>query len=63
MMRERNNGHYASILYDKLFVNDSIYKYDDQTDQIVYIGKRTRPRGPRGDIGVGVETLVSTSHN
>ena len=50
MMRERNNGHYASIRYDKLFVNDSIYKYDDQTDQIVYIGKRTGPRGPRGDI-------------
>ena len=49
MMRERNNGHYASIRYDKLFVNDSIYKYDDQTDQIVYIGKRTGPRGARGD--------------
>jgi len=44
MMRERNNGHYASIRYDKLFVNDSIYKYDDQTDQIQCVGvSRSRP--------------------
>ena len=50
MVRERNNGHYASIRYDTLFVNDTIYRYDDNTDQIVYIGKRSRPRAtlPRG---------------
>jgi len=52
MMHERNNGHYASIRYDKLFVNEStcIYNYDDQTDQIVCNGKCTEPRGPQGDI-------------
>ncbi|KAH3891692.1 hypothetical protein DPMN_015797 [Dreissena polymorpha] len=43
MVRERNNGRYASIRYDKLFVNDTIYRYDDNTDQIVYVGKRSRP--------------------
>ncbi|KAH3869701.1 hypothetical protein DPMN_032871 [Dreissena polymorpha] len=44
MVRERNNGHYTSIRYDKLFVNDTIYRYDDNTDQIVYVRKRSRPR-------------------
>jgi hypothetical protein len=42
MIEERKRGHYASVRFDKLFINDSIYKFDDQTDQIVYIGKRSR---------------------
>ena len=46
MIYERQQGNYASIRFDKLFVNDSIFKYDDSTDRIIHIGKRAqfRPR-------------------
>ncbi|KAH3875773.1 hypothetical protein DPMN_039050 [Dreissena polymorpha] len=31
MVQERRNDNYAVILYDKLIVNDQVYKYNDIT--------------------------------
>jgi hypothetical protein len=47
MLTERRNGNYAVIRYDKLIVNDSVYKYDDTTQSIVSIGARRRNTRPR----------------
>jgi hypothetical protein len=41
MIEDRKGDHYASVRFDKLFINDSIYKSADQTDQIVYSRRAT----------------------
>lgn len=51
MVKARNDGHYAVIRYDKLIINNDIFKYDDSKGSIVCIGQRTRRgryRGARG---------------
>ena len=40
MMHERGQGNYSSVRHDKLIINDRVYKYNDSTQSIVYIGKR-----------------------
>lgn len=49
MLDERQKNNYATISYDKLIVNDQIYKYDDITSSIVCIGRRQYTRQPRGN--------------
>jgi hypothetical protein len=46
LVQARNSGQNASIRYDKLIVDISVYKYDDLTNQITRIGS-TRVRGER----------------
>ena len=46
MIAERRQGNYSTIRFDKLFINDRIYKYDDSQQTIVYIGKRQFSRRP-----------------
>lgn len=47
MTEERQKNNYAAMSYDKLIVNDQVYKYDDLTKSIVCIGRRhtAQPRG------------------
>ena len=40
MIAERRQGNYSTIRFDKLIINDRIYKYDDDRQTIVCIGKR-----------------------
>lgn len=40
MIEERQHGNYSSVRYDKLIINDGVYKYSDNTQSIVYIGRR-----------------------
>ena len=47
MLEERQQNKYAAISYDKLTVNDQVYKYDDVNSSIVCIGKRQVTRQPR----------------
>jgi len=48
MLEARKRGQYASVRYDKLFIDNKIYKYDDDSKSIVYIGNRNRrPPPPR----------------
>ncbi|KAH3875971.1 hypothetical protein DPMN_039250 [Dreissena polymorpha] len=37
---ERQQGNYSSVRHDKLIINDGIYKYIDNTQSNVYIGRR-----------------------
>ena len=39
MLTEREKGHYSAVRYDKLFVEDKIYKVDDDTQDIVCVGR------------------------
>ena len=48
MLRERENGNYATIRHDKLIVDDQIFRYDDLLNDTVCIGKRRRRINPRG---------------
>ncbi|KAH3840178.1 hypothetical protein DPMN_113622 [Dreissena polymorpha] len=51
MVQERGKDNYAVIRYDKLIVNDQVYKYNDITQSVVPIGTRrpsTRQRPARG---------------
>ena len=43
MLTKRNDGHYSVIQYDKLVIDDQIYRYDD-TQGLVCLGRRHRPR-------------------
>jgi FtsZ-binding cell division protein ZapB len=52
MVQDRQKGHYAVLRYDKLFVNDSIYRYDDHNECIVFVGNRQR----------GTQTRVQSQH-
>ena len=47
MVIEWDSGRYAANRYDKLYIEDRVFKYDDVTDSIVDIGKRHTARGPR----------------
>jgi len=47
MLRERENGNYATIRHDKLIVDDQIFRYDDLLNDTVCIGKRRRRINPR----------------
>ena len=40
MVKERGKGNYSAIQFDKLIVNDSIFKYDEFKKCIVKIGNR-----------------------
>ena len=46
MIAERRQGNYSTIRFDKLFINDCIYKYDDSQPTIVCVGKRQFSRRP-----------------
>ena len=50
MLAERARNNYATIRYDKLIVNDEIYKYCDESECIISLGRRNfanrRTRGP-----------------
>ena len=46
MIEARSRGNYASLRFDKLVIEDSVYKYDDKTNTMVRIGaSRGRQRG------------------
>ena len=47
MMAERSQGNYSVIRYDKLIINDTVYKYSDTTQSIVTVGKRRSGFRPR----------------
>lgn len=51
LVRARRNGQYASIRFDKLIVEDKIYKYDPTTQKPKYIGETSRrnPNRNRSD--------------
>ncbi|KAH3803108.1 hypothetical protein DPMN_156808 [Dreissena polymorpha] len=40
MLIERQQGNYSSVRHDKLIIKDGNYKYSDNTQYIVYIGRR-----------------------
>ena len=40
MVKERGKGNYSAIQFDKVIVNDSIFKYDEFKKCIVKIGNR-----------------------
>ena len=40
MIAERKQENYSAVLFDKPFINEFIYKYDDMKQTIVCIGKR-----------------------
>ena len=42
MIAARQDNKYASIRYDKLIVEDKMYRYDDKTSAVVCIGDRRR---------------------
>ena len=48
MMEERQINKYATIRYDKLIVEEIIFKYDDFIQDIVCIGKRNDSKRQRG---------------
>ena len=53
MLDERNKGRYASIRYDKLIIEDTVYKYDEETSNLVRVGKRRVRQAhapPRGNV-------------
>ncbi|KAH3776445.1 hypothetical protein DPMN_177870 [Dreissena polymorpha] len=50
MIEERRKGNYSSIRYDKLIINNCMYKYDEFTQQIVNIGQR-RTTTQSSDLG------------
>ena len=52
MTEARQKGLYASIRYDKLIIEDQIYKYDKATETVVCMG--TRQKG-KGKVGARVE--------
>lgn len=44
MMEARREGKYASVSYDKLIIEDDVYKYDERSEKPVLIGRaRGRP--------------------
>ena len=47
MIEARKQGHYAVIRYDKLVINNDIYRFDDCKGSIEYFGKRNRRVGNR----------------
>ncbi|KAH3780376.1 hypothetical protein DPMN_158189 [Dreissena polymorpha] len=47
MMSERSKGNYAVIRYDKLIINDTVYKYSDSTQSIISVGIRGSGFRPR----------------
>ncbi|KAH3893423.1 hypothetical protein DPMN_017570 [Dreissena polymorpha] len=40
MLLERQQGDYSSVRHDKLIINDGIYKYSDNAQFVMYIGRR-----------------------
>ena len=49
MVEARSEGKYASIRYDKLYVENKVFQYDDSTHSIVSIATRAwRARDPQG---------------
>ena len=44
LVQERQKNKYASIRFDKLIVDNEIFKYDEREDKIVCIGKRLLSR-------------------
>ncbi|KAL4219085.1 hypothetical protein ACF0H5_021668 [Mactra antiquata] len=46
LVHARSQGHYASLRYDKLIIDNSVYKYDDMIEQITRI-RSTRVRNRR----------------
>ncbi|KAH3822731.1 hypothetical protein DPMN_124521 [Dreissena polymorpha] len=47
MMSERSKGNYAVIRYDKLIINDTVYKYSDSKQSIITVGKQRSGFRPR----------------
>lgn len=50
MLAEREKGHYSAVRYDKLIIEDKIYKVDDVTQNIVYVGRRQQHGRPRAHV-------------
>lgn len=49
MIEERQRNNYAVLRYDKLIINDKVFKFDDATNSIVCIGRRHNTRRTYGD--------------
>ncbi|KAH3869121.1 hypothetical protein DPMN_032281 [Dreissena polymorpha] len=62
MIAERRAGNFASLRYDKLYINNDIYKYGKNTQSIDRIASRTttQPRAYRGNLLA--TTLNGQSH-
>jgi hypothetical protein len=41
MMSARERNLYASVRYNKIIIEDKVYRYNDVTNRIVYIGGRS----------------------
>ncbi|WAR21343.1 PTPRT-like protein, partial [Mya arenaria] len=55
LVEARSRDQYASMRYDKLIIDDGVYKYDDLSKQVKRIGstrpgQRPRGSGPRGNV-------------
>ncbi|WAR29874.1 hypothetical protein MAR_003442, partial [Mya arenaria] len=56
LVEARSRDQYASMRYDKLIIDDGVYKYDDLSKQVVKRigstrpGQRPRGSGPRGKV-------------
>lgn len=51
MVTEREKGHFSTIRFDKLIVNDMVYKVSDVDKSIVCVGRRQQGGHARGGRG------------
>lgn len=50
MIAGRKNNRHATIWFDKLIIDDKVYRYNDIIQDIVCIGRRQLSRQQRGEV-------------
>ena len=63
LVEARHRGQFAAIRFDKLIIDNSVYKYDEMTNEITRIGStRPGPGGPQNAFGRRDQDTGSRTH-
>ena len=62
LVEARNNGEYAKISFDKLIIENEVFKYDETRKDIVRIGYARRRKQPNTQEHVQAENSDSQSY-
>jgi len=63
LVKARYRGQFAAIRFDKLIIDNSVYKYDEMTNEITRIGStRPGPGGPQNAFGPRDQDTDSRTH-